>query len=253
MSNLAERVGKVLICSASLSQVHLAYHTSIVTTVVLFERLGIKWDQWHWEGDFHVERAVNGLMSRFLNSDFDQMIWIDVDEGWQAHDVVRLFAHPEEVVAGAYRMKNAWEEYTCVLKREDGQPVGKMLPDGNALLAAEKVAAGFMKVRKSALQKLAPHVPTYLWKNRQSGEIETHHAFFANEMADGQFVGMDYAFCEKLKKIGVELWVDPMPKIAHFGQKRFDGDFDKFLRDGGKKEAAFAVVRAMKQEIDERL
>ena len=38
MKNAAERVGKVLICSAVYdSKVHLAYHTSIVTTLVMFE------------------------------------------------------------------------------------------------------------------------------------------------------------------------------------------------------------------------
>lgn len=192
-----------------------------------------------------MERAVNGFLTRFLHSDFDQLLWIDTDEGWRAHDVIRILSHKEEVVAGTYPMKNAWDEYTCELQKEDGVPIGKMLPDGTALLKADRVAGGFMKTRKSALEKLAPLCDWYHYRENKNSEPEKHYKFFWNEVQDHQFFGMDYAYCEKLKKAGVELWVDPMLKIDHFGNKKWVGDFDKHLRDGGKKEAAFEVVRKM--------
>ena len=246
LRDMAARIGKVLICSAVYdSKVHLAYHTSMVTTLVMFERMGVKWDQWHWEGDFHVERAVNGMLSRFLNSDFDQVLFIDTDEAWKAHDVARILSHTEEVVGGSYRMKNAFNEYVGAIKREDGQPIGKMLPDGTALLAAERVAGGFLKTRRSALEKLVPTCDWYYWTDRQTGITEKHYAFFWNEVRNNEFFGMDYVYCERLKKAGVELWIDPVPKIAHFGTKRWEGDFDKYLRDAGKTEEAFSIVKEM--------
>ena len=250
LKQAAGQIGKVLICSAVYdSKVHLAYHTSIVTTFVLFERMGIKWDHWYWEGDFHVERAVNAMLTRFLHSDFDQVLFIDTDEAWQAHQVVRLLAHKEEVVAGAYRMKNKFEKYTCEIKKEDGVPVGKMLPDGTALVEADYVAGGFLKQRKSALEKVSKKCRKYLWTDHHTGNTEEHFAFFWNEIENRQFLGMDYAYSERLKKAGVQLWVDPTLKIAHFGQKRWDGDFDKYLRDGGKRDAAFAVVQEMAKRV----
>ena len=244
-AELAGRIGKVLICSAVYdARVHLAYHTSMVTTIAMFERLGVKWDQWHEDG-FHVELVVNGMLSRFLRSDFDQVLFIDTDEGWRAHDVARILSHPQEVVAGAYRMKNAWHSYTCELTREDGVPKGKMLSDGTALIEAERVGGGFLKTRKSALLKVAEQCDYYFWTDRQTGITEKHYAFFWNEIVNHEFVGMDYGYSRKLKAAGVQLWVDPMLQIAHFGNKRYDGDLDKFLRDGGKTAAAFAAIKEM--------
>lgn len=241
-------IGKVVICSTAYdSKVYLPYQTSLVTTLVTLEKLGIKWDQWSWTGDFHVERAVNGLMTRFLNSDYDQLLWIDTDESWRAEDVVRILSHKEEVVGGAYPMKNRWDEYVGELVWEDGHPHGKHLPDGTVLLKAELIAGGFLKTRKSALQKLAPKCDWYHYKSEYG--LEKHYQFFWNEIRDHEFHGMDYVYCEKLKSVGVELWIDPMIRIDHYGIKRWAGNFDKHLRDAGKTKAAFEGIRRMSGSV----
>ena len=208
------------------------YIQSMVETVAVLNKLDIAWDYWPSHGSFHLERAINDALTRFMNDEeATDILLIDSDESWDAAGLVRLLTYDDEAVGGTYRMKNRWEHYISFVHSREGHPVGKMLPDGTALLRTDAIPGGFMRLKKSALRKYHDAYPE-LRVNEKDGDREsTATLFFEAKVVDGMFHSHDVMFCRRLREIGVELWIDPMIKIDHWGITRYAGDYDKFLRE----------------------
>ncbi|MFA5240545.1 MAG: hypothetical protein WC476_12680 [Phycisphaerae bacterium] len=249
--------GKLIIFTTFYKQQALScYCDSLFQTAVLLERLGIKNDYWSNRGDFHVERSVNKALTAFLNSDATDLIIIDSDEEWRSQDIVRLLMHEEEIVSGSYRTITPAIRYLGELKTaEDRAYLGRLLPDGNALLEAHRIPGGFLRIKKSAIKKYVDAYPDDYFFQEVDGKEEKVYPFFWNEIKDHIFYGMDYALSEKWTAIGLKLWIDPMIEISHWGLTEYKGNLDKYLRvkkDLQEGEGAFSTVAQMAKEIEER-
>lgn len=228
------------------------YVISLAQTLGVLSTLGVRWDYLARPSDFHIERAINNTLTELMErDDFTDVLLIDSDETWEPQSVVRLLLHPEEVVAGTYRMKNNWSQYVGSLILKDGTPTGKMLKDGTALLEADRVAAGFLRIKVSALRKWAAAYPELVSKEPDGMKVQ----FFSRGLIDGEMACQDMAFSKRWRDIGGQLWIDPMVKIGHWGMECHDGDFDKHLRaQKAMNDAApvFAAVKEMAAGIKNR-
>lgn len=255
--------GKLVIFSTAYEcRTYMPYTRSMVETTMVLERLGVDFDYWPFMGDFHVNRSVNEALTMAMNDEsVTDILMIDTDEAWDAFGVLRLLSYPEEIVAGAYRMKNAWERYTCILKwrHENGMdyPEGRLLGDGTALLKAERVPGGFMRIKTSALKTFAAAYPDR-WYWTQAGAKNVQF-FGGDEVRDHVFHSMDHGFCIDMQAAGVECWIDPNISIDHYGLTKYEGNLDLYLKriatgtaqDASEKEA-FAAIRVMALEVEQR-
>ena len=57
------------------------------------------------------------------------------------------------------------------------------------------------------------------------------------------FVGEDYAFSNRLREMGVDLFIYPNATISHFGVNAWTGNFDTYLREREKEK-----MQPMKKE-----
>ena len=234
------------------------YTKSMVDLAIILERLGVNWDYWASMGDFHIERSINEAYTRFLrDEEATDILCIDSDEGFSAESVLRLLMHPDEVVAGCYRMKNSWHNWTGLWQhdKETGQPRGRVLNDGTALLKADRVPWGFLRVKKPALQRYVAHFPDLKFKGRNGDE----YIFCQQQYINGEFFSQDCVFSERLKQCGCDLWIDPNITIGHWGLTNHEGNLHEYLvalkgsQDvKNNPEAAFAVVAEMAKEIESR-
>ncbi len=220
--------GKLAIFTSFYSHYAYApYVISLAQTLRLLSELGIAHEYLARPSDFHVERAINNTLTELTErDDFTDVLLIDSDESWEPQDVVRLLFHPEEIVGATYPMKNNWSEYVGTVKQEDGVPIGKMLADGTALLEADRLAAGFLRLKVSALRKWAEAYPDL--KSHEPDGAKTQ--FFSRMLVDGVMHCQDMAFCRRWQDIGGQLWLDPMVKIGHWGMVCHSGDYDAHLR-----------------------
>lgn len=247
--------GKLIIFSSVYQWICYAnYVNSLVKTIAVLDAFGVRWDYWLHTGDFHIERAVNVNLTRFMNEpDATDILMIDVDEGWEPADVVRILMQDEEVVAGTYRQKNKWHEYNGTLMLKDGRPCGKMLPDGTCLLQAERAPAGFMRIKKTALKRFHEHYPEL--RGKEDIEVTT---FFERikECNPGDTVptvfSQDMAFSLRWKRTGMPLWIDPFLKIRHGGFTEYPGDLDAHLRGQARSDQAILTIQGMAAEIAAR-
>ena len=247
--------GKVIVATFFYKhQAYLEYINSLAASLLALERLKIPFDYWLTSGHFHMEVCVNDVLTRFLNTeDATDIVIIDSDESWNPENLVRLLMHEEEIVCGAYPQTTPDKRsYPVVFVHdEDGSYMGKMLPDGNCLLEAERIPGGFLKINKTALQKWVDAYPDN-WFFVEGRKVFN---FFENKVRANTFHGMDFCFSDSMRKCGVKVWVDPIFDIAHWGIVPFKGTLDAYLKaQKANQEAssAFAIVGQMAKEIEER-
>lgn len=206
---------------------YAGYIHSLAVTGMVLERIGVKWDYWPSAGDFHVERAVNLALSRFVASDFTDFLNIDADESWDPEGLLRLISRPDPVVGGLYRMKNKWDTWTGTLKvNENGVPEGKV-QDGSPMIEAKGLPFGFLRLKKEPLiayQKAFPD--RWYW----DGE-EKVTQFLTTRIRDNTFFSQDINFSLDMKELGFPLWIEPNVTIGHFGLVEHIGNLDRELRD----------------------
>lgn len=225
------------------------YVISLAHTLGVLSKCGIDHEYFARPSDFHIERAINNTLTEVMYSDVTDVLLIDSDESWRPEDVVRLLLHPEEIVGASYRMKNQWDDYVGHIIYKDGHPDGKMLKDGTPLLKADRLAAGFLRIKTSALRKWADAYPD-LVSNEPDGEKVQ---FFSRGLIEGEMACQDMMFSKRWLDIGGELWMDPNINITHWGFEPHIGDMNGHLRAlHTPKVDAFETIKRMAEEIKQR-
>lgn len=214
------------------------YIFSLTHTVRMLTQMGVEHEYWELSGDSYVDRAKNTLMTKFLEDpDATDLFIIDSDMSWDPNGFINMLLLPEEIVVGSYPQKNAWGKWTSspVLIEENGahHPVGRLLPDGSALIKSAFLAGGFMRIKRGALQKFKDAYPQYRYRDSSADPSfpEREYVEFSTcEIKDGLRWGEDRVFGKRLQAIGIEAWIYPNIQFGHFGIKGWTGNFDKFLR-----------------------
>jgi hypothetical protein len=243
--------GKLAIFTSFYSHIAYApYILSLAPTLGALSKLGVDWDYLARPSDFHIERAINNTLTEVMErGDFTDILMIDSDESWRPEDVFRLLMHEEEIVGASYRMKNQWDDYVGSILYEEGHPQGKMLPDGTPLLKATRLAAGFLRIKVSALRKFADAYPDLVSSEPDGKKVQ----FFSRGIWEGEMHCQDMAFSRRWLDIGGELWMDPNINVTHWGMTPYVGDLNQHLRDiHTPKPDAFETIKQMAREIQER-
>ncbi len=165
-----------------------------------------------------VMHARNEIVADFLRSDATDLLFIDSDIGWQAPDVLRLLNHDVAVAAGVYRRKT--EALSFVVVFPEGQVVRRQRATG--LLEASRVGAGFLRLRRDALERMVALHPELRYVHDGRSDAP-HHALFDTSMIDGELCGEDWTFCARWRAAGGQIWVDPDIVLDHIGTRAFSG------------------------------
>ncbi|HWC31047.1 MAG TPA: glycosyltransferase [Dehalococcoidia bacterium] len=226
------------------------YIDSLAATLRLLTAVGINWNFMQLSGDSYVHRARNTICDAFLRDpEATDLFFVDSDMSWNPEAFVKMCMLPDEVVGAAYPVKNNWENWTSVPRQhiEDGKAHlrGRPLGDGTALVEAQVLAGGFLRIKRSALEKFRDAYPD-LWYIEPSTDKERpdHRftAFFGAESVNHQFYGEDHMFSLRLRNMGIPMFIYPNVDITHWGYKDFGGNYDAFLK--GRKTAETAVEKA---------
>jgi glycosyltransferase involved in cell wall biosynthesis len=220
------------------------YIFSLTHTIRMLTMMGIEHEFWDLSGDSYVDRAKNTIMNKALEDpDMTDLFLIDSDMQWDPNAVINMLTLPEEVVVGSYPQKNAWGRWTSspvLVEDSTGHhPVGRMLPDGSALIKAAFLAGGFMRIKRSALQKFRDAYPQHRYKDSSadpSAPDREYTEFSTCEIENGLRWGEDRVFGKRLAGIGIEAWIYPNIQFGHYGVKGWMGNFDKYLRGQAPQE-----------------
>jgi glycosyltransferase involved in cell wall biosynthesis len=218
------------------------YIQSMVYTTKVLTQLGIEWEWHELSGDSYVDRAKNTITMRFLEDpDATDLFIIDSDMQWNPDALIKILQLPEQIVMGSYPQKNSWDKWTSipVLKEENGKhhPVGRVLPDGTALIQAEYISGGFIRMKRECLVKFKDHYKDMTYQDSSADPSypeRLYTEFYTCERADGLRWGEDRVFGKRMRAIGVEGYIYPNIHFGHYGIKGWMGNYDTFLRNPPK-------------------
>lgn len=178
-------------------------------------------------GNATICTARNLQLARAMHQGYDQIFFIDSDLGFQPDAVKRLIEYPEELVAGVYpyRADELSDKWPVKWKYEGGN---KLVANENGLIETYGAATGFMRIKRSCVQKLIDaHPERLVYDHRAPGGC--YYALFHNDIANGRFTGEDYHFCNLWMGIGGKCWIDPNISFEHLGMKGWRGNLSATL------------------------
>ena len=251
------------------------YIASLVEVIRHLTLSGIDWRFMELSGDSYVHRARNSMCMQFLDDPFaTDLFFIDSDMAWDPQAFINILFRPEPIIGGTYPVKNKWELWTSkpmvVDPQKDPHFVGHNLDDGSSLIQANQLAGGFLRIKRSVLEKFMKFYPTHLYRDTNPDphsridQIEFFTAGVNREpeilllkeierrMSESngsgvklddlkpkfeelktvrEFVGEDYAFSNRLKAMDVPMFIYANATISHFGVRGWTGNFHETLKN----------------------
>lgn len=188
-------------------------------------------------GDAYIARARNFCASLFLQSNFTDLVFIDCDVGFGKADILKLFEHDLEIVAGVYPYRT---DDPVFLKDKIPFPVTlRFDPETNnckdpktGLISAYRVPMGFCRINKTVFEELID-------KNEMVEDSEGLYNFFdcgAIFPGENTWYGEDTAFLRRWRDIGGEIWVVPNIDFIHQGVKDYKNNLHEYLSGKTTKE-----------------
>lgn len=165
--------------------------------------------------------ARNELFTFAINGDFDCMVFIDSDVYCDPQAFINVVNSSKEIICIPTVKKSDDEQYDIYF---DGEKNVAVFEHGN-LIKANCVSTSCLKIGKKALAALAENSTNTVFRGKQLKNV-CQYDFMGLD-----FIGEDIYLCEKLKKLGFEIWVDARTTCMHIGPKVFKGDFKTFIQN----------------------
>lgn len=206
------------------------YLHSLFCTVKVLDAIGIKNNLLIVNGDSYIDRARNGCIMKFLkdedNSDFGSLFFIDSDMGWDVSGFLLTLACKYEFVGAAYPTKNNWQDWS-LRHYTTSNNAPQVTEDG--FIVAHMVPAGFMRLRRSCLEKMADHYSARSYIDPSSIYKKITPSLFECSVDNLIRLGEDYEFCNKWRNMGGKMYCVPDVTISHLGVKVHEGNYHDFL------------------------
>lgn len=171
------------------------------------------------ESDSMVARGRSQLASRFFIHESARactdLVFVDTDVYWDGDDLIRLLAHDVDVVAGAYPFKNEGGNFPLRWSSQG-------LIEQNGLWVVQAATAGFMRIRRPALERMVMEMP---WLEYTDAHGDANHRcwmFFDNLQRPNGVYDEAYVFCERWRGVGGTVYIDPKIHLKHIGLKIYD-------------------------------
>jgi glycosyltransferase involved in cell wall biosynthesis len=188
-------------------------------------------------GDAFVGKARDTIAARFLKTDFDDLIFIDADIGFNLAGFSALMTAPADadIVMGMYRVKDDKLRFPGLMH----DPLVRH-PDTMRLIKMQNGPAGFMRVKRRVFEAMAEKWPE---EKYHYGELTIHNFFpcglFRQSVGDKPiFKGEDISFCERAIECGFDIWGVQDIQLDHTGPKTFEANWKIDYLEPVKQEAA---------------
>lgn len=173
------------------------------------------------------------IVSKFLESDGTDLVFVDSDVVWEAGALVKLIDYPVEFVSAIYPQRRDPVAFCVQLIPE--RPELWADPE-TGLLEVAGVPAGFMRCSREMLEKMVEHYADTQFYCEVAPNHTAHDLFGSYRIGRTKF-GEDYSFCRRWRDIGGKVWVDPEIRMGHVGYKTFMGQFGDWLKSRHEEPA----------------
>lgn len=163
------------------------------------------------------------MAQQAINENYEHLLWIDSDISFDVNDVYKIINRNKNgeypFVTAAYPVKG-WPVLTTKFSDcHDKIYFGK---DGG-LYKVDHSATGFMYTHVSVYENIKLKYdlkPVNIW----GGQYQVHPWFFPM-IINNDYVGEDFAFCERAKKSGINIFCDTTIRLSHIGKHSYSFNF----------------------------
>ena len=216
---------------ALTGDVKLRCHISLTQAKRLLWEAGIEYDEHFIECCPYLPMARGTLAAMFMaDKDATDQIFVDSDVGFNPGALVELLKRDEAIIGGSYPLKRDRIGFTADIIKdpEDGKPYGQ-----NGLIEAKFLPGGFLRIKRIVYEVLAAKYPELRYEENvvevMGSGITEAYDFFGMGVFGAKFRTEDYAFCQRWRDLGYQLWVYPDIDFEHVGTKVYRGNFHQYL------------------------
>ena len=168
---------------------------------------------WRIGGHAAIDQARSQLATDALAQGFDEILWIDADIVFDPLDVERLRAHDVPLIAGVYPKKGTRALALHIEKGTEAMTLG----EGGGVVPVRYAGTGFMLTRRALYEAIAKDLPVC---NQRFGKpiVPYFLPMIIEDELGPWYLGEDYAFCERARRLGVPVLVDTRPRLYHAGR-----------------------------------
>jgi hypothetical protein len=200
------------------------YVHSLTYTIPELLKNGIGFNFLTIPNDSIIATARNRLVDQFLQDPEGTHLWfIDADMGWRPEEAIRLFATKRPFVGGAGMRKQEDPTFCALLEN----PAKWCANTG--MVKAISIGTGCVVIAREVFEKIKEADPDN-WYYANGEPDKKIYQFFENKVHKNFLWTEDYTFCNKWRKLGGEIWVDPGFYLEHIGQKAWCGKFGDALK-----------------------
>lgn len=216
---------KIVLCVPTLTRPYQQLLQSIESAVPALDAAGINHQMVTEVGNPYISQARNVMLRKALDTQPDQIVFLDHDISFPPDALLTLIQTEGEVVAGTYRFKRAEEEYMgCLFTDTKGTP---RVRDSDGAIYAEWVPAGFLRVTAKAVDKFMKAYPHLIYGPAYRPYVD----LFNHGAHKGLWYGEDYAFSRNWNDCGGSIWLIPNVDITHHSaDSAYPGNYHMYLR-----------------------
>jgi hypothetical protein len=233
------------------------FHRSSLNTQALLASRGVPHGFVDISGDMYPDKVRSKLATIFLEdfSDAENLFFLDDDVGWPAEAVLRFLERDEDLIAGVYPKKPSgsiavaasalppkWAANVLEFPVELWRDADGGYEERDGLLRARRVVpAGFLRVRRAALERYASVYDETFTDIMPDGSRRRFRWLFDHGLSeDGEYLGEDVAFAARWIGLGLGAWVDPSIEFTHRGSHAWRARLSDHLapsRDGQREKS----------------
>lgn len=230
---------KVMLATTAYEAPSADYTFAIQQSRMALESSGIQTAYLLLSGNCHVDDARNVVAKAFLDSDCDDLVFLDADVSWTPRDLVTLCQRDCDLVGGVYPYRRADKPDEIPARLIPGKPI----IDG--LVEVEGLPTGFMRIRRIVFEALKDKVPSCPHENG------TLWLFFERTLENGVRWGGDLNFCRRWKAQGGKIHAEYEIVLGHTTKSVVHGSLATQLRRRERKTLRYVIdkIRSGKDSI----
>jgi hypothetical protein len=201
-------------------KVEVVYLHSVINTIKLCAQNGIEVFPFHICYESLLQISRNDIFKTAYMSQIDDLVFVDSDQEWQPEQFLRLLMHPVDFAGCPVVKKGDAESYNIKCLK---WPIPR--DKNNGLLEVDSIGTGFMRLSRRAIDKMWNMSEKY-----DSEKDNDNRNVFETKIVDGSFYSEDVYFCKKWQDSGEKIYLDDEMTCSHVGTKKWNGNFNLWLK-----------------------
>lgn len=213
----------------SLCSIHpkLSSFFTILKMMDYADSLGVRCQLMPRLNEALICRARNRALGDFWYGDFTHLMTVDDDINWPQDTIVELMRQDKDIIGGVYRLKSSVD--IGIAQRAKGAGQWTEIVEEGQVVPADYVATGCMLVKREVVLDMINHFPEleYVENLDRRPLWALYQPFIFDNGEFREYLSEDWAFCERARMAGREIWMHGGVKGMHWGETVYTLDFEE--------------------------